>query len=227
MPHKLPTVSVLMGAGGNIAVLPGRDGKLLIDQPAEGVVRLTISNPAKRNALDHPILDAISATLGRLGAPDSPARCVVVTGAHDMFSAGYDIGEIPDDEFEELLIAELPTAVRIDATAERYLNDIRSRTTVANLTPDQIHAIGLKDAGVGYLDQLPGQIGFGPVVHLLIFAHRGRRCWRGESWRPNSASMPALTERTSSPPDHPNGSVMAAQMRSISPCSTSVAASPK
>jgi enoyl-CoA hydratase/carnithine racemase len=77
------------------------DGKLLIDEPADGVVRLTISNPAKRNALDHPILDAISATLGELSATSSSARCVMVTGAHGMFSAGYDIGEIPDDEFEE------------------------------------------------------------------------------------------------------------------------------
>jgi enoyl-CoA hydratase/carnithine racemase len=77
------------------------EGKLLIDEPADGVVRLTISNPAKRNALDHPILDAISATLGELSSPSSDARCVVVTGAHGMFSAGYDIGEIPDEEFEE------------------------------------------------------------------------------------------------------------------------------
>jgi enoyl-CoA hydratase/carnithine racemase len=77
------------------------DGKLLIDEPATGVVRLTISNPAKRNALDHPILDAISATLGELAQPGSGARCVLVTGAHGMFSAGYDIGEIPDEEFEE------------------------------------------------------------------------------------------------------------------------------
>jgi enoyl-CoA hydratase/carnithine racemase len=77
------------------------DGKLLIDEPTGGVVRLTISNPAKRNALDHPILDAISETLGELSAPDSPARCIVITGAHGMFSAGYDIGEIPDEEFEE------------------------------------------------------------------------------------------------------------------------------
>jgi len=77
------------------------DGKLLIDEPADGVIRLTISNPAKRNALDHPILDAISATLSELSASSSPARCVMVTGAHGMFSAGYDIGEIPDDEFEE------------------------------------------------------------------------------------------------------------------------------
>ena len=77
------------------------DGKLLVDEPATGVVRLTISNPAKRNALDHPILDAIGATLTELGTADSQARCVIVTGAHEMFSAGYDIGEIPDDEFEE------------------------------------------------------------------------------------------------------------------------------
>jgi enoyl-CoA hydratase/carnithine racemase len=77
------------------------DGKLLLDEPSPGVVRLTISNPAKRNALDHPILDAISATLERLSASDAGARCVIVTGAHGMFSAGYDIGEIPDKEFEE------------------------------------------------------------------------------------------------------------------------------
>lgn len=77
------------------------DGKLLIDQPAAGVARLTIANPAKRNALDHPILDAITATLGELAEPGAQARCLIVTGSHGMFSAGYDIGEIPDDEFEE------------------------------------------------------------------------------------------------------------------------------
>ena len=76
-------------------------GKLLVDEPADGVVRLTISNPAKRNALDHPILDAITGTLTELASGESGARCVVITGAHGMFSAGYDIGEIPDEEFEE------------------------------------------------------------------------------------------------------------------------------
>jgi len=77
------------------------DGKLLLDEPTERVVRLTISNPAKRNALDHPILDAITASLTELGSARSSTRCVIVTGAHGMFSAGYDIGEIPDEEFEE------------------------------------------------------------------------------------------------------------------------------
>ena len=77
------------------------DGKLLIDEPAENVARLTISNPAKRNALDHPILDAITASLSELGSTASSTRCLVLTGAHGMFSAGYDIGEIPDEEFEQ------------------------------------------------------------------------------------------------------------------------------
>jgi len=79
------------------------DGKLLVDEPLAGVTRLTISNPEKRNALDHPILDAISHTLAGLAANNEPGpgRCVIVTGAHGMFSAGYDIGEIPDESFEE------------------------------------------------------------------------------------------------------------------------------
>ncbi|HEY5044871.1 MAG TPA: enoyl-CoA hydratase/isomerase family protein [Solirubrobacteraceae bacterium] len=107
------------------------DGKLLIDEPGDGVVRLTISNPAKRNALDHPILDAISATLtelagvggvassGASGAASPGTRCVVITGAYGMFSAGYDIGEIPEEEFEERaerLVAH-PFTEAIDALA--------------------------------------------------------------------------------------------------------------
>ncbi|HUA75446.1 MAG TPA: enoyl-CoA hydratase-related protein [Solirubrobacteraceae bacterium] len=107
------------------------DGKLLVDQPAEGVVRLTISNPAKRNALDHPILDAITATLAELSGGEgehdeaaagvTAARCLLITGAGGMFSAGYDIGEIPSDEFEEraeALVAH-PFTEAIDAL-ERF-----------------------------------------------------------------------------------------------------------
>jgi enoyl-CoA hydratase/carnithine racemase len=72
-------------------------GELLLDRPADGVLRLTISNPAKRNALDHPILDAIAAVLNDIG----DAHAVLLTGAGGMFSSGYDIGEIPDDVFAE------------------------------------------------------------------------------------------------------------------------------
>jgi enoyl-CoA hydratase/carnithine racemase len=77
------------------------DGKLLVDRPANAVARLTISNPAKRNALDHPILDAIVSALGEEAAAGSQTRCVIVTGSDGMFSAGYEIGEITNGPFQE------------------------------------------------------------------------------------------------------------------------------
>ena len=74
--------------------------KLLLDFPAAAVARLTISNPAKRNALGHEILDAITATVPQLDS-GIDVRCLVITGADPVFSAGYDIGGIPDESFSE------------------------------------------------------------------------------------------------------------------------------
>ena len=71
-------------------------GKLRLDHPAEHVARLTIDNPAKRNALDHEILDAFAAAL-----PEIEARCLLVTATGPVFSAGYDIGNLPRDEFAD------------------------------------------------------------------------------------------------------------------------------
>ena len=88
-------------------------GELLIDEPADGIRRLTISNPSKRNALDHAILDAIAAAVSDPG----DARCIVLTGEHGMFSSGYDIGDIPADVFAreaERLVAH-PFTAAIDA----------------------------------------------------------------------------------------------------------------
>lgn len=89
------------------------DGKLLVDRPLHHVARLTIANPNKRNALDHAILDAIAATLAELAEDRAGTRCVIVTGADGMFSAGYAIGEITDGKFmqeAESLVAHPFTA---------------------------------------------------------------------------------------------------------------------
>lgn len=75
-------------------------GELKLDRPADAVARLTISNPEKRNALDHEILDAIATTLPELDDGIS-TRCVLITGEGSIFSAGYDIGGIPDQSFSE------------------------------------------------------------------------------------------------------------------------------
>ena len=69
---------------------------LLLDHPAEGVARLTIANPTKRNALDLPLLDTIASM-----AEELDARCLMVTGAGATFSAGFDIGDIPEEVFAD------------------------------------------------------------------------------------------------------------------------------
>jgi enoyl-CoA hydratase/carnithine racemase len=82
-------------------------GKLHLDHPAEAVARLRISNPEKRNALDHEVLDALAETLPTLDR-GIEVRCLVITGAPPIFSAGYDIAAIPQGTFErdaEALVA--------------------------------------------------------------------------------------------------------------------------
>jgi enoyl-CoA hydratase/carnithine racemase len=64
-------------------------GKLRLDAPAPHVARLTLANPAKRNALDHDILGALAAIL-----PELEARCLLLTGEGKAFSAGYDLGAL-------------------------------------------------------------------------------------------------------------------------------------
>ena len=71
-------------------------GKLLLDEPAPHVTRLRISNPAKRGALDHEILDTLAETVRGLDA-----RCLIITGDGKMFSAGYDIGNLDEQNFAE------------------------------------------------------------------------------------------------------------------------------
>jgi enoyl-CoA hydratase/carnithine racemase len=70
--------------------------KLRLDEPAPGVARLTISNPERRGALDHELLDALAEHSRTLDA-----RCLVIRGSGPVFSAGYDIGNLEDRGFEE------------------------------------------------------------------------------------------------------------------------------
>ncbi|MBN9623866.1 MAG: enoyl-CoA hydratase/isomerase family protein [Actinobacteria bacterium] len=85
-------------AGGATERLAG--GKLLLDRPAEAVARLRIANPERRNALDPEILAAIAAVLPRLDHGIA-TRCVLITGTGPVFSAGYDIAEFSDEDFEQ------------------------------------------------------------------------------------------------------------------------------
>jgi enoyl-CoA hydratase/carnithine racemase len=147
------------------------DGKLLVDRPAEHLARLTISNPAKRNALDHPILDAIAAAIAELAA-EGEARCVIVTGAHGMFSAGYEIGQIPDESLRaeaERLVAH-PFTEAIEAL-ESY-----SYPTLAAL-PGHTIGGGLELALACDLRVAAEEIKLGmpPAKLGLVYSHTGLR----------------------------------------------------
>ncbi|HEX5763277.1 MAG TPA: enoyl-CoA hydratase-related protein [Solirubrobacterales bacterium] len=93
-------------------------GKLLLDRPAEAVARIRISNPERRNALDHEILDGLAELLPRLDE-GIETRCVMIVGAPPAFSAGYDIASIPAQSFErdaEALVAH-PFHAALEALA--------------------------------------------------------------------------------------------------------------
>jgi len=70
-------------------------GQLKQDEPADGVVRLTISHPGKRGALDRGLLDALARAVG--GAQVRGARCLILTGEAGMFSSGYDLTLLAGD----------------------------------------------------------------------------------------------------------------------------------
>jgi enoyl-CoA hydratase/carnithine racemase len=145
-------------------------GQLLVDEPAPHVTRLTISNPGKRGALDHAILDAFARTL-----PDLEARCVIITGEGLTFSAGYDIGDMGEggpisfaDEAEKR-VAD-PFAAAIDAV-EAY-----PYPTLAALNG---HAIGggleLALSCDLRIAAEPTKMGMPPAKLGLVYSHTGIR----------------------------------------------------
>ena len=104
------------GGGGGPRSLAG--GKLVLDHPAEAVARLRISNPERRNALDHEILNVRAEVLPKLDR-GIEIRCVVITGTGEVFSAGYDIAGIPEETFAdeaEALVAH-PFHAAMDAVS--------------------------------------------------------------------------------------------------------------
>jgi len=142
-------------------------GELLIDEPLDGVRRLTISNRAKRNALDHAILDGIAHAVR-----DADARCIVLTGEHGMFSSGYDIGDIPEDVFaeraEKLVAHPFTSALdALDATDLPTIAALPGHTIGGGL--ELALACDLRIAADGI------RLGMPPAKLGLVYSHTGLR----------------------------------------------------
>ncbi|MCK9249636.1 MAG: enoyl-CoA hydratase-related protein [Solirubrobacteraceae bacterium] len=79
---------------------------LLSDRPADGVLRLRISHPEKRGALDHGLLDALAAAVAGASAPGSGVRAILVTGVDGQFSSGYDLTDANAADVSDTQLAE-------------------------------------------------------------------------------------------------------------------------
>lgn len=64
---------------------------ILVDTPLEGVKRITLNRPEKRNALNHALRGELLHALAQ-GDRDETVHVQIVRGAGSSFSAGYDLG---------------------------------------------------------------------------------------------------------------------------------------
>ena len=85
---------------------------LIIDWPAPGIARLTLSQPKRRNALTAAMWQAIPDLLKEL-VKDKSLRVLIVTGDGDHFAAGADISEF------ETLYATTESSAKISADIQR------------------------------------------------------------------------------------------------------------
>lgn len=81
-------------------------GDVLTSPVDEGVATITLHRPEKRNALSIAVRDLVCDALDSLAADDD-VKCVVLTGAGDVFCAGFDLAEfrVEDPEFQKQLWA--------------------------------------------------------------------------------------------------------------------------
>ncbi|MGE4427905.1 MAG: enoyl-CoA hydratase/isomerase family protein [Solirubrobacteraceae bacterium] len=151
--------------------------ELLSDRPADGVLRLRISNPDKRGALDHGILDALADAVTAASSADSGVRAILLTGVDRQFSSGYDLSDADAADVSDTQLAERaeglvahPFTAAIDALESTDL------PTVAAL-PGPTMGGGLELAIVCDLRVAADDVRMAmPPARLgLVYAHTGLR----------------------------------------------------
>ncbi len=160
-------------------------GCLVVSEADEGVIRLVLNRPEKRNALSIELRDAVSDTLDRL-AGDDAVKAVIVAAAGDTFCAGFDLGESDVEEpgFQERLWESsdrfhqrvmrfpLPTVAAVQGPALAggfdlaVLCDIRIAATTARFA---------------HPEQSWGDVVFSPLADLVGSARARDACFTGRS----------------------------------------------
>ena len=150
-----------------------------------GVATITLARPEKKNALSIALRDEVRDAVLALGR-DTAVRAIVITGAGDVFSAGFDLKEFRDltdaqharrlwessDRFHQALLAcPLPTIAAVNGPALAggfdlaILCDLRIAASTASFAHPEI-AFG--DVVYGPLHELVG----GAVARELALTGR-------------------------------------------------------
>ena len=156
-----------------------------IDASPTGVATITLSRPEKKNALSIALRDEVSDTLDAL-ADDPAVKVIVLTGAGDVFSAGFDLKEFRDlgnaahaerlwsssDRFHHAVLScPVPTIAAVNGPALAggfdlaILCDLRIAATTASFAHPEV-AFG--DVVYGPLHELVG----GAVARELALTGR-------------------------------------------------------
>jgi enoyl-CoA hydratase len=160
---------------------------VLLVERGDGVARLTLNRPEKKNALSIALRDEITDALDDIAADES-IKCVVFTGAGNVFCAGFDLSEFPrsfeDEEYSNVLWASsdryhhavfecpVPTVAAVNGPALAggfdlaVLCDVRIATTNAGFAHPEFT---FGDVVYGPLHDLVG----GAVARDLCLTGRG------------------------------------------------------
>lgn len=157
----------------------------------DGVATLTLERADKKNALSIALRDQMSDALDALAA-DERVRALVVTGAGDVFSAGFDLGEFAQADLADELWASsdrwhhtvlqfpLPTVAAVNGAAFGGGFDLAVMCTLR---------IVADTATFGHPEHTFAQVVYGPLHDLVGGAHArdlaltGRRIDAAEALR--------------------------------------------
>ncbi|HSO06662.1 MAG TPA: enoyl-CoA hydratase/isomerase family protein [Pelomicrobium sp.] len=144
-------------------------GELTVEY-REGLTRLTLNRPAKANALDAALVEALIAALG--AAATDGTRLLVIDGAGKQFCAGFDFGGFEDSTDGDLVLRFL----RIETLLQMVYHAPFQTLALAHgrnfgAGADLVAACSLRVASPEATFRMPG-LRFGVVLGTRRLVHR-------------------------------------------------------
>jgi enoyl-CoA hydratase/carnithine racemase len=157
------------------------DFTCVLYETRDGVARITLNRPQRRNALNRRAYDEVESAF-RYAALDADARCVVVTGADPAFCSGEDVKEMMTGE-----VSDTPRPARTHWQA--------TPAAMAAIDCDKPVIAAVNGSAVGWGMELALyadiRIASERAVFAELFIKRGLICDVGGLWKLPSLVGPA------------------------------------